>query len=165
MLVRFNLVTTMAAIPGEPHTGHMKGRWIAVAVAAAVLILAGVASWYWWPRQVAPGLTPQMVKTIDSSDRSITLVGGGSRRDAHALWVRYHNRRPNGDPPKAPRLLGISLAKVKSDSAPGSGTYWVVYSDRVWNQSFGPDGSGSGFGREVTLVDPGSLSALSSSLF
>jgi len=42
----------------------------------------------------------------------------------------------------------------------GSGTYWVVYSDRVWNQAFGPDASASGFGREVILVDPGSLRAL-----
>lgn len=106
-----------------------------------------------------------MVKEIGHSQETVTLVGGGSRDDAHTLWERYHDRGPNGHPPESPRLLGISLAKVETASAPGSGTYWVVYSDRVWNQSFGPDPSASGFGREVTLVDPGSLRALTTTLF
>ena len=106
-----------------------------------------------------------MVKAIGASQQTVTLVGGGSRHDAHTLWARYHDRGPNGDPPESPRLLGISLAKVETGSAPGSGTNWVVYSDRVWNQAFGPDPSASGFGREVILVDPGSLRALATTLF
>jgi len=64
-----------------------------------------------------------------------------------------------------PRLLGISLAKVESERAPGNGTCWVVYSDRVWNQSFGHDESASGFGQEVIFVDTGSLKARSSTRF
>jgi hypothetical protein len=106
-----------------------------------------------------------MINAIGHTQRTVTLISGGSRHDAHTLWVRYHDRDAYGDPPKSPRLLGISLAKVESDSAPGSGTYWVIFSDRVWNQSFGPDGSGSGFGREVIYVDPDSLKAVSSTLF
>ncbi|WP_344156422.1 hypothetical protein [Nocardioides koreensis] len=135
------------------------------AVVASLLLVAGVSVWQWWPAKVAPELTPQMVKAIGHSQQTVTLVGGGSREDAHTLWERYHDRGPNGHPPESPRLLGISLAKVETDSAPGSGTYWVVYFDRVWNQAFGPDASASGFGREVTLVDPGSLRGLGATLF
>src|SRR4051812_26711089 len=77
-------------------------RWAVVAVAAAVLLLGGVAGWYWWPRQVAPGLTPEMVNAIDWPERNVSVVGGGSRRDAHTLWVRYHARQPEGTPPESP---------------------------------------------------------------
>ena len=135
------------------------------AVLASLLLIGGVSAWHWWPREAAPELTPQMVKAIAQSQRTVTVVGGGSRDDAHTLWARYHDRDPSGDPPKSPRLLGISLAKVESSGSPGSGTFWVVYSDMVWNESFGPDGSGSGLGREVIFVDPGSLHAVPSALF
>ena len=133
----------------------MKGRWVAI-VATAVLLGAAGAGWYWWPRHVAPGLTPQMVKTIDRTQREISLVDGGSRRDAHTLWDRYHERAPLGTPPTSPRLLGISLAKVDAEASPGSGTYWVIYFDRVWMQSLGLD-TWSGLGRQVIFVDPDSL--------
>ena len=107
-----------------------------------------------------------MVTSIGHTGRTVTVIGGGSRHDAHALWARYHDRDPFGDPPTSRRLLGISLAQVDSHhSEPRSGTYWIVYSDRVWNQSFGADGSGSGLGEEVILVDPDSLRAVSSTLF
>jgi hypothetical protein len=142
-------------------------RWsgrqkIASGVAVAVLLLAsGLVARHWWPSpsEVAPQLTPEMVKSIDQTGRTVTLIGGGSRRDAHDLWARYHDRPPVGDPPKSPQLLGISLAQVD-----GNGTRWVVYSVRAWNQSFGMDGGGS-FGREVIFVDPHSLKAVSSTLF
>jgi hypothetical protein len=150
-----------------PSVDHWSRRTMALAggvIAAALLVGAG-AAWYWWPREVAPGLTPEMVKGIDHPGLKVTVIGGGSRRDAHALWARYHDRAPMGEPPMSPRLLGISLANVETDSVPGTGTYWVVYCDGVWNQSFGPDASASGFGREVTYLDPDSLRALSSSLF
>lgn len=134
----------------------MKGRWIGVGAAVIVLLLVGAAGWYLWPRQVARGLTPQMVRVIDSSQRRITLVDGGSRRDAHTLWDRYHDQPAFGTPPESPRLLGISLAKVETASVPGSGTYWVVYSDRVWSLPLGGPGKGA-FGREVSFVDPDTL--------
>lgn len=135
------------------------------AVLGAVLLVAALAAWHWWPVEAAPGLTAQMVKDIDHPGMSLTLIDGGSRRDAHALWVRYHDRDPHGEPPESPRLQGISLARVRSQGAPGDGTFWVVYSDRVWNQSFGPDGSGGDFAREVIFVDPDSLRPVSSTLF
>jgi hypothetical protein len=43
--------------------------------------------------------------------------------------------------------------------------YWVIFSDRVWNQSFGPDESASGFGRQVIYVHPDSLNAVLSTSF
>ena len=140
----------------ELHTGHMRGRWLGVCAAVvAALLFAGLATWHWWPQQVAPELTPQMVKTIDSSgNRSITLVNGGSKKDAHTLWKRYHDRAAYGTPAQSPRLLGISLVNLRTDRVPGSGTYWVVYSDRVWMQ---PSIGQGGFGREVTFLDPETL--------
>jgi hypothetical protein len=124
------------------------------AAAVAVLLLAGLAAWHWWPQQVAPELTSQMVKAIDSSGNRITLIDGGSKRDAHILWQRYHDRPAYGTPPKSPRLLGVSLVKLKTDSFPGSGTYWAVYSDRVWEVPSIGEGS---FGREVSFFDPETL--------
>lgn len=132
---------------------------------ASLLLLAGLAAWLWWPGEVAPQLTPEMIKSINHSGTTVTVIDGGSRRDAHTLWARYHDRQPFGEPPTSPRLLGISLAKVESEGAPGNGTYWVVYSDRVWNQSFGHDESASGFGQEVIFVRTGSLKARSSTRF
>jgi hypothetical protein len=124
------------------------------AAAAAVLMLAGLAAWHWRPQQVAPELTPQMVKTIDSSGTSITLVDGGSKADAHTLWQQYHDRAAFGTPAQSPRLLGISLVKLRTSSLPGPGTFWAVYSDRVWTQ---PSIGQGGFGREVLFFDPKTL--------
>jgi hypothetical protein len=138
---------------------------LAGTVLALALLIGAGAAWYWWPREVAPGLTPEMVRAIDHTGPKVTLTDGGSRQDAHTLWARYRDRAPMGEPPTSPRLLGISLAKVETDSVPGNGTYWVVYCDRVWNESFGPDPNASGFGREVIYVDPDSLRALSSTVF
>ena len=133
-------------------------RQLAVAASLlSLLLLAGAAGWYWWPRQVAPGLTPQMIRVIDSSQRHITLVDGGSRRDAHTLWARYHALAAYGTPPESPRLLGVSLARVETDSVPGTGTFWVVYSDRVWTRSLGPGPNQSFFTRQVMFVEPDSL--------
>lgn len=137
---------------------------VAVTIAAGIVVGGASAAWYWWPREVAPGLTPQMVRAVDRSHWTITPVGGGSRRDAHTLWARYHGRAPYGEPPTAPRLRGISLADVSSGTFPGSGRYWVVFSDRVWNPSLGPDSTAGGFGREVVLVDPDSLAQVASTL-
>ena len=65
----------------------MKRRLVSVGAAAVVLLFALVAGWHWWPRDVAPGLTPQMVRVINSSGhQNITFIDGGSRRDAHTLW-------------------------------------------------------------------------------
>jgi hypothetical protein len=102
-------------------------------------------------------LTPQMVKVIDHQQTAVTLVDGGSQRDARLLWNRFGDRGPMGQPPGEPRLRGISLARVDSPAVPGgSGTYWVVFSDHVWTPSHGPQGGGS-FGREVMFVDQDSL--------
>lgn len=149
-----------------PAVRHWRSRTsVAVgAVVACLVIVVGLSLRHWWPAEVAPDLTPEMVTEINDIDRTVTVIDGGSRDDAHTLWARYHDRATNGDPSEKPRLLGISRARVDSSSVPGSGTYWIVYSGRVWNQSFGPDGSGSGFGHEVVFVDPGSLEVLSSTL-
>ena len=98
-----------------------------------------------------------------SGHRDITLVDGGSRRDAHTLWSRYHDL-PAAGAAKSPRLLRISLAKLETDSVPGSGTYWVVYLDRVWSLPLGGPGPGA-FAREVTFVDPDTLQQVMSTTF
>ncbi len=104
-----------------------------------------------------------MVRTIEQGhQRAITLVETGARRDAHTLWSRYHQRQPNGTPPENPRLLGISLAQVHDDGSLPNGTYWLVYSDQVWQPSLGPDASRGGFSREIVYVDPKTLRALES---
>jgi hypothetical protein len=131
-------------------------------VSVAVLLVLGLVVWQRWPRPVAPALTPQMVADISHSGRSITPIDGGSKRDAHTLWARYHDLRPSGDPPTAPRLLGISLAHVRMQGSPGDGTYWVVYLDHVWSPSFGSaQGPTDAFGRSLVFVSPGSLEAVS----
>jgi hypothetical protein len=96
-----------------------------------------------------------MVRDIEVGDRTITLVDGGSERDAHTLWKRYHDRTAYGTPPESPRLLGISLVKLTRPSIPtDSGTYWLVYSDRVWEV---PSIGEGGFGRQAIFVDPTTL--------
>ncbi len=95
-----------------------------------------------------------MVKAIEVGDRRITLIDGGSKRDAHTLWKRYHDRTAYGTPPESPRLLGVSLVNLRTDSFPGSGTYWVVYFDRVWEVPSIGEGS---FGRQAVFVDPTTL--------
>jgi hypothetical protein len=127
-----------------------------VTVAVACLLLGvGGTIWYLHSPKVAPGLTPLLVRTIETSHRQVTLIDGGSRRDAHALWERYNSQPAIGTPPKAPRLLGISLARVEGEGVPGSGTFWIVYTDGVWMRPM--VGNETSFGREVVFIDPTSL--------
>jgi hypothetical protein len=149
------LSTPMCDADQEVHTGRVKNRRVCVCALVVVLLLAGTATWHWWPRPVAPELTSQMVKAIDSSgNTTISLIAGGSKRDANTLWKRYHDRPAYGTPPEAPRLLGVSLVKLTTDSFPGSGTYWVVYSDRVWGMPSIGEGN---FGRQAIFLDPKTL--------
>jgi hypothetical protein len=127
---------------------------VTVAVVCLVLCVGG-AIWFLRSPKVAPALTPQLTRTIETSHRRVTMIDGGSRRDAHTLWDRYHNQPAMGSPPTAPRLLGISLARVDGEGVPGSGTFWIVYSDHVWMRP--TIGSETAFGREVVFIDPTSL--------
>jgi hypothetical protein len=121
------------------------------ALGAVVLIAAAIAGWWMWPHDpgtVAPPLTAREVRQFDRVQQgAITVLGGGSQSRAHELWA-YYNDRPAHQGVK-PRLLGISRVRLHGSPA-DDGIYWVVFSDRVYQASFGP-GPG-GFGRQVVLV-------------
>jgi hypothetical protein len=121
------------------------------ALGAGVLIAAAITGWRMWPHDpgpVAPPLTASEVRQFDRVQQGdITGLGGGSKSHAHELWAYYHDR-PAYQGVK-PRLLGISRVRLR-DSPADDGIYWLVFSDHVYQASFGP-GRG-GFGREVVLV-------------
>jgi hypothetical protein len=82
------------------------------------------------------------------------MLEGGSRVQAHRLWDYYIHRRPYQG--VKPRLLGISRVRLSGTS--WDGVYWLVFSDRVYTPSFGPDASAGGYGREAVFVPDGSKS-------
>jgi hypothetical protein len=152
----------LVGTPARTHTDHVPSlsRRATALLAALVLLcaLAGAAAWHWWPRQVAPALTSGRVTQLHHLVHGhVVVVEGGSRRDAHTLWSRYHDRPAAGTPATKPRLVGISLVHVSgSPVAEISGrTWWVVYTDRVWGMPTGP--GSPGFGSTVVLVDPSTL--------
>ena len=55
-----------------------------------------------------------------------------------------------------PRLLGISRVRLSGTS--WDGVHWLVFSDRVYQFSFGPDASAGSYGREAVFVPDGSKS-------
>jgi len=130
----------------------MNRRWL-IGVAGFALLVAGVVTWRAWPRDpgpVAPPVTARELRQFDHyQPGSVTLLGGGSRSQAHRLWDYYSHLRPYPDGVK-PRLLGIS--RVRLDGSPEQdGVYWLVFSDRVYTPNLGAEGGG-GYGREAVLV-------------
>lgn len=127
-------------------------------VAALAVIAAGLVGWRAWPRDpgpVAPPVTTRELRQVDHAEEGgLTLVGGGSRTQAHRLWAHYHDR-PAFRGVK-PRLLGIS--RVRLTGASWDGVYWLVLSDHVYQFSFGPDADAGGYGLEAVFVPDGSES-------
>ena len=135
----------------------MSRRWL-LGVAALALIAAAFVVWRAWPRDPGPVAGPVTARELRQVDHatlgSLALVGGGSKRQAHQLWDYFSHRKTYQG--VKPRLLGISRVRLSGTSADGD--YWLVLSDRVYAPSFGPDASGSGYGREAVFVPDGSTS-------
>jgi hypothetical protein len=148
---------TRITILGEVHTSDMNRRWL-LAVATLALTVAALVVWRAWardPGSVAPPVTAQELSRFDRAQQgSLTLLDGGSTSQAHRLWDYYHDR-PAYQGVK-PRLLGISRVQLRGSPA-DDGVYWLVFSDHVYQASFGA-GGGGGYGREVVLVPDGSTS-------
>jgi hypothetical protein len=129
----------------------MNRRWT-WAVAAVVLAAAVLVVWRARPRDpgpVAPPVTAHELRQIGRAEvGSLTLLGGGSTSQAHRLWSYYTHRDAYQD--VKPRLLGISRVRLSGTSS--DGVYWLVFSDRVYTPSFGPDARAGGYGREAVLV-------------
>jgi hypothetical protein len=125
----------------------------------AVLVVAGIVTWRLWqpdPRPV-PELTQAQVARLDRRlQGAVRWVGGGSREEAHRLWVRYHDQEPYEG--VTPRLLGISRVHVSAAprDAQQSGYFWLVYCDRAWEPNLGGVGGPAGwYSREVIMVRQG----------
>ncbi len=127
-------------------------------MAAVVLVLAGALAWRTWPRDpgpVAPQVTARELRQADRiQDGSVTLLGGGSRTQAHRLWAYYRDQRPLQG--VRPRLMGISRVLLRDSSEQPDGIYWLVFSDHVYQYSFG--GCCGGVGRQVVFVPDGGSS-------
>src|SRR4029078_8183984 len=106
------------------HTDRMKRRWVVACAGVVILLLAGLAGWLWWPRPVAPGLTPQMVRVFDAGGAG-TIMGGGrwiEGRRSHALEAV--SRSPGTpDASRVAATFGISLVQFHAPSSRDSGTY------------------------------------------
>ena len=135
-----------------------------LALVAGLLVAAGLVTWRVWPRDpgpVAPELSARLMAVADHRIQGhVTLVGGGSRSEAHRLWARYHDQ--DAYQGVKPRLLGISLVHVASNDPKAftpSGDYWVVFCDQAWQPNLGGQGdSPGGYSREIVLVHEGSRS-------
>ena len=128
----------------------MSRRWL-LGIAALVLLLVGLVAWRASPRDpgpIAPPITAAELARVDHHQPgSVALVGDGSKSQAHRLWEYYRQRQALHG--VKPQLLGISHVRVTG--SPGQdGIYWLVFSDHVWQESFGP-GPG-GFAFEAVLV-------------
>lgn len=135
------------------------GRRSLVCGVILAVALVGVLTWRLWPRdpgQVAPPVSARELRQAERVQHGGTLtpIGGGSKTEAHRLWV-YYRDRPAYQGVK-PRLLGISRVQVRGTSA-NDGVFWLVFSDHVYQAYFGP-GGGGGYGRQVVLVPDGSRS-------
>jgi hypothetical protein len=148
-------VTIWRRIPPRPglgqHTSDMNLRWL-LGIAVLALIAAAVVTWRAWPRDPGPVAPPVTARELRQFDHfqvgSVTLVGGGSKSQAHRLWVYYSHRRTYQG--IKPRLLGISRVRL-SGTSEYDGVYWLVYSDHVYTPNLGAEGGG-GYGREAVLV-------------
>ena len=133
------------------------GRRSLLGVGVLALVLVSAVTWRAWPRD--PGTVARPVTTIElrQFDRNqpgrVTLLSGGSKSEAHRLWVYYSQRRALHG--AKPELLGISRVQLSGTSS--AGVYWLVFSDHVWQDFYGPQGGG-GFAREAVLVPDGSTS-------
>jgi hypothetical protein len=128
----------------------MSRRWL-VGIATLALVLVGVVVSRAWPHDpgpIAPPVTAAELARVDHHQPgSVTMVNGGSKSQAHRLWQYYRQRQAFHG--LKPQLLGISHVRVTG--SPGQdGVYWLVFSDHVWQESFGP-GRG-GFAFEAVLV-------------
>jgi hypothetical protein len=116
------------------------------------MIAIALVAWRAWPRepgQVAPEVTARELSQVRHAEMaSLTRVGGGSVSQAHQLWAYYH-ARPAYQGVK-PRLLGISRVHLSGTS--WDGTYWLVFSDNVYQQSYGTDASAGRYSREAVFV-------------
>ena len=125
----------------------------ALGVLLALVVLAvGVQVWVF--PQVAPPVPEAAIAHFERGHtRSVTVLDTGSRREAHRLWARYQDERAVQG--VRPRLLGISLVRLRSDIASESGTYWLVALDDVWVPSFA-GGTGE-YEPCFDFVDPATL--------
>src|SRR4029077_20441701 len=122
-----------------------------------VALAAGVVAWRVRPRDPGPAAPPMTAREIAIADRHIdgdvSLLPGGSRSEAHRLWVRYHDQVAYQG--VKPRLLGVSPVHISSGVPNGiapTGDYWIVFCDRAWQPSLGgQEGSPGGYSREIVL--------------
>ena len=140
------------------HTSGRSRRWLRGCAILAVVLVA-VLTWRMWPRDPGPVARQVSDRELLQAERvehaSLTLLGGGSKAEAHRLWD-YYRDRPAFQGVK-PRLLGISRVQLGGGTLESDGIYWLVFSDHVYQPSFGP-GGGGGYGRQVVLVPDGSKS-------
>lgn len=131
---------------------------LVVGIAALAFVATALVGWRSWPRDPGPTAAPVIAQELSQVDHatvgSLTVLGGGSRVQAHRLWDHYTHRRPYRG--VEPRLLGSSRVRLSGTS--WDGVYWLVFSDRVYTPSFGPDASAGGCGREAVFVPDGSTS-------
>jgi hypothetical protein len=143
--------------PSGVQTSGMSRRWLLVG-AVLTLIVAGVLAWRMWPHDPGPVAPQVTVRELRQADRvqegSLTLLGGGSKTQAHRLWAYYRDRPPIQG--VKPRLLGISRVQLRDSPEQPDGIYWLVFLDHVYQYAFG--GCCDGVGREVVFVPDGSTS-------
>ncbi len=153
---------------GEPlrvHTSGMGRRWLLCgAILAVVLVLVGVLTWRVWPRDPGPVAPQVSARELRQAERfqhgNLTLVGGGSKTEAHRLWDYYRGRPPLEG--SKPRLLGISRVRLSNSPTLSDGFYWLVFSDHVYQYALG--GCCGGVGRQVAIIPDGSKSIYGSEI-
>lgn len=105
-----------------PRPARALPRWVpVVALVLGVLILAGAATWRFWPRSIAP------LTLVELQDTYAGMVRSDGTNDASVMTRQTVTEDPLGVTPAAcaPLVEATAANKFPAAAIDGVGTYWV----------------------------------------